>query len=218
MTIVNASDGRQILAPGCFGAASVFAVDGKVCQDCPAYAACKDASWATLQAIRDRVNVNDLLKRHEKARAAACPPESVATPAVPASQPKPVAKPIERTTRVVKVSFDLSGDQSTLIMKIANTKAQAMAVSLCKANLITGLRDKLHEGNNPFAEIGEWKHMRIACELLLTGGFTRAELLARLMADLGWTEGTARSQMAQAMAILQTFGIVRLDGDRFVLA
>lgn len=62
--------------PGCFSAASVFLHDSEVCRECMAFSPCADASFKVLEAIKGRVDVTELLKKHEAAHKASDQPDN----------------------------------------------------------------------------------------------------------------------------------------------
>jgi hypothetical protein len=99
---------------------------------------------------------------------------------------------------------------------MGNTKVKAVAVSLAQNNRLEYVRDSLRNGRNPFA--GRlYPNMRVAVEMLLQGGFTKASLAQRYVQALGWTEGTAASQRAGALCMLQALDVVREQGGVFTL-
>lgn len=203
-------------APGCFASASVYGVDSVVCQACPAYADCGDASVKTLQEIRQLVDVTDLLARHKAARAAARlknPPQKkpVEPSTVPVSQPT-TGEPIERTTAMAKVIYEITPEDQAAIDYIGskNTKAREQAIVLCKNGKVNDMRAMLPVQRNPFTESGP-KYLRVACDMLMRGGFTRASFKTQLMTELGWGEGTAASHFALASALLYSFKIAVPD-------
>jgi hypothetical protein len=213
---------EQDKAPGCYGAASVFSTDSEVCQACVAYAGCGDASLQTLEAIKNMVDVRDILKRHAAARAKARPTPTPAPKPVNAS-PHPTAQPavppkVARSTAQDKVEFALTADMTATIARIAaqNKKAADQATTLCKAGRITEARAMLPQGVNPFTESGP-AYLRVVCDMLLSGGFTRSQLRVIMAQKLQWTEETAASHISLAIAILGAFRIVGKDGDRIVL-
>lgn len=200
----------QVKAPGCFGAASVYALDGEVCKKCVAYEACGTQAQETLEAIRGKINVNDIIARHQKARiesrqAQSAPPESAAVAS--AAQPAPITAPVVRKTSVQKVHFEVSADQRDAIAKIGNCKTRELAVVLCKMNKVNSIRSSVVQGVNPFAESGP-SFMRVACAALIDGGFTKASLKQRLVDELVWTDGTAGAHVAMACGFLEAFGVV----------
>lgn len=212
-------------APGCYGAASVYSMDSQVCQACVAFRQCGDEALKTLDSIKSVINVTDLLARHQAARQRAqqarvkpAAPQPVAQSPIPVAQPAPITKPVERKTTVQRVTFAISDDDQAIIMKIGekNVKTKEQAIVLCKTNKVAAMRKDLPQAANPFATSGP-AFMRVACNLVLSGGFTKASLKAQLMQDLGWTDGTAASHVAMVCVILFAFGIVKLEGDKFVL-
>jgi len=224
-------------APGCFGAASVFSMDSKVCQGCVAFEACNAESMKTLEAIQSTINVKDILAKHVRARqqaqakaeadrirqAASVPPvkfakaaaavEKAKTPAI--TQPAAITQPVKRKTTVEQVTFEISAEHQAALARIGNVKTYDQAVILCRQNKITECREGLAKGVNPFAETGP-AFLRVACDLLMNGGFTKATLKARFVAEFGWTDNTAGSHVAMS-SLLFYFGIMVSQGEMFVL-
>lgn len=74
----------------------------------------------------------------------------------------------------------------------------------------------LQQGQNPFTARGA-KHLQLAGEMLLAGGFTRSSFRKECQARFTWSEGTAFSQVSQAISLLRGLGLVIDQGDRVVL-
>lgn len=212
-------------APGCFGAASVYGVDSKACQGCVGFAGCGDASMATLQSIRETIDVRDILAKHENARlkSEAARKALIRSPRPPAAQPrpaqpKPILQPVERQTSMASMRFEISADDQYVLANISakNDKAGKQAIIWCKANKIRECREELPQGRNPFA-VGGSAFMRVACDMLISGGFTRASLKDELMRKLDWTDGTAGSHVSMIVAILASFKLIEIASDRFVI-
>lgn len=212
-------------APGCFGAASVFSMDSAVCQGCVAFNECSDASIATLQQIKATIDVRDLLAKHTSARmkhearlALKQMPGPIAASPIPVVQPKPIDAPVERKTTMAKVIFEISAEHQNAIARIsqANKKAGDQAAVLCKMNRINEMRSMLPQGQNPFATNGPG-FLRVACNHLINGGFTKASLRKSLMESFDWTEATAASHVSIAVAILGGFKIAASSGEKIVL-
>jgi hypothetical protein len=207
-------------APGCFGAASVYSMDSVVCQGCVAFASCGDTAIKNLEALRELVDVRDLLARHAAARVKAqnaalkppAPPAPLTPSPIPVAQPKPTLQPVERKTTSARVTFEISEDDQNVLALIGekSVKTREQAIVLCKTNKINNMRSMLPKGVNPFVESGP-KFLLVACDMLLNGGFTKATLKARLITDLAWTDGTAGSHVAIACALLYSFKIVTAD-------
>lgn len=215
------------LAPGCFGAASVYSMDSDVCKACVSFAGCGNKAIDNLQLIRQQVDVSDILKRHQAALARNRNASATATPKsapikishIAVAQPNPITRPIERTTASERVSFDLSEEDRNVIatIAIANKKTAAQALILAKANKIEAMRSLLPKGENPFDNSGP-NYMRVACDMVIGGGFSRAELKLELMSKLGWGDGTAATHVSMISAMLFAFAITRQDlRGRFIL-
>jgi hypothetical protein len=205
-------------AAGCFGAASVYSTDSTVCQACPAFAACGVKALETLESIRDFVDVRDLLKKHAAARLKVqqrLSPPGLAKPLEPSpirvAQPAPVTEPIERKTASAKVDLPISDADQAVIQSLSKSvKAKEAAVSLCKAGKVDEMRAGLPLQRNPFATEGP-KYLRVACDMLMRGGFTKASLRHKMIEQLGWTNDTAASHVAVGVALLYAFGIAIPD-------
>jgi len=208
-------------APGCFASASVYGADSVVCQACPAYAGCGEESVKTLQEIRQLVDVTDLLARHKAARARVAhrlsPPgkkKPVEPSTVPVSQAPAIVQPLERTTPMVKTVHSISPeDQATIdMLGTKNLKAREQAIVLCKNGKVDDMRSLLPVQGNPFAESGP-KYLRVACDMLMRGGFTKAQFKMQLVSELKWGDTTAASHVALACALLYSFKIAVPDSS-----
>lgn len=212
-------------APGCFGAASVYSMDSKACQQCVAFEKCGVAAIKTLEGIRSVVDISDILKRHQAARAKSRTENVKPTASVPVepspipvAQPKPISKPVERRTPMERVTFEISEADQAVLMIIGekSIKTREQAIVLCKQNKINAMREGLPKGDNPFATSGP-QFLRIVCNMIVSGGFTKASFKARLMEELTWTDGTAGSHVAITCALLYSFGIIVGKEGSFVL-
>lgn len=210
----------QQLAPGCFGAASVYAMDSAVCEACPAYSACGEQALANLEQLREIVDVRDILARHKAARQKSrhaltppAPPVPVAASPIPVAQPAP-PQAVERKTPQTKVAFEIPAADQIVIEMIGknSVKAKEAAIVLCKSNKINDMRAMLPKGINPFAQTGP-KYLNVICDMLLGGGFTKATYKARMMQQFAWTDGTAGSHVAIGVALLYSFRIVTADSS-----
>jgi hypothetical protein len=210
-------------APGCFGAASTYSTDSAVCRACVAYQACGQVAYERLQALREIVNIKDLLAQHENARrkaqlATPTPSHPMVTSPIPVTQPN-VAAIVERTTPVAKVAYAVSVEDQRVIDALGakSVKAKEAAATLCRNNRVNDMRAMLPRGQNPFAKGGP-QYLRIVCDMLLRGGLTKAQYKARLVKELDWADGTAGSHVAVGCALLYSFGIMVQDPqERFVL-
>lgn len=211
------------VAPGCFGAASVFSHDSAVCRGCVVFDKCGEKARQRLEEIKELVNVSDLLKRHEKAKKLMAPvrakraEEDAAKLPQDAPKKKPVTTPVERKTTVAKVSFEIDEESKNVIAKISNQKAAGQAVILCKSNMIEIARSELAAGRNPFATSGP-RYLFVACDMLLRGGFTRASLKQEMQQQLSWTESTAASHVSIVVGLFPAFNIIEAKGDAFILS
>lgn len=207
-------------APGCFSAASVFAQDSEVCRRCGVFDACSDASMKTLKAIRDIVNIEDLMKRHVRAKLEAQTAlkeadQKAAAELPPGNLEQPLSQPVQRKTQVVQIKFEASADEQSIIALLP-VKPQVIALSLCKTGMLTRIRSELAAGRNALALSGPG-FIRVALTLLLAGGFVKSELNAALQSELKWAEGTASSHVSIVCALLKAFSVAEEIEGRFIL-
>jgi hypothetical protein len=209
----------ELQAPGCFASPSIYAVDSQYCQQCVAYRECGEVMQKTLAELQPIINVQDLIDMHEKARKkmginpAPELPQQVET-AFAVSSPLPQS--IERKTVVTKVDFEVDQKTMDLIANIGNVKAKAQALVLAKSNMIERSIAALAKGENPFADCPP-KFLNVACDLLLNGGFTKAQLKKALMERLGQSDGTAGSHVSITVAMLLPMNIIVANGKAFIL-
>lgn len=211
-------------APACFGAISCFSRDSEYCKRCEAFEACEQKSYQTLMAIKEVVNVNDLLKQHQKAQMAQeakrrelreemNAPRSINTGG--GLKPK---KPtlVERATKVEKVTFEPTKDQEELIVRLP-VKAQSFALTLIKNGLVAEIKKGLANKQNALdGKKPAW--LSLAIEALLQGGFTRSQLKGILMDKLEWKDNTSQSHVSLAVVLLIAFGIAVEHEAKIVLA
>lgn len=217
-----------LIAPGCFGAASVFSHDAKVCQACPAFEQCAGESFKRLETIAPMIDVTDLMKRHQKAqlalaakREAERPEPEEAEPALTEDNTPPAPgperkKPVARKTRKEKVEFIVDAGSQRLMDTITNKKALALAKTIAKTHTIDSMKERLTNGENPFASSGP-AFLRVAFAMMFAGGFTRRTLKERLVTEMDWTDGTAASHVSIAVSLLVPLQIAIANGDLYVL-
>lgn len=211
-------------APGCFGAASVFSMDSKFCQACVAFSDCSEAALKTLETIRATVNVSDILKRHQAARQKMLDSKQIVTlqpidpSPIPVSQPKRITKPVERKTSVQRVTFTLSPMAQMLVDEIGkkSNKAKEQAIVLFKQNKVSEMLRLISRGENAFAETGP-AYLRVICDMIINGGFTKASYKAQLMKELNWTDGTAASHVFIGVTLVCDFHMVIENAGHYSL-
>ena len=203
-------------APACFGAASVFAHDSLVCRSCHAFDNCSASSYQTLQRIRDTINVSDLLKRHDHARG-----RSGRHPVIDSTLPLRPSNgslqnaPVERETRIEFMTFQPSKNDQAIIESLPVKPAQ-LAESFCKRGIIERMRNDLPVGRNPFDDMKP-PFMRVVCDLLLAGGFTKIELREAFQKRMEWTESTSRSHVSIVISVLLAFEIITVRDTKHVI-
>lgn len=209
-------------APACFAAASIFTHDSDICRGCCAFQECSVASLETLQAIRGIVKVDDLLKRHARAKKIArdviqADDERKAAELPPGSSQPGLPQAVERKTQVATVELGLSADEERIIVTLSSSNSKKLAVALCK----TGAMQRIKAGvQERVVALGEKSpsYLRHALTLLIARGFTKSELSKSFMNELGWKEESARSHVSFLYPVLLQFGIGQEVDGRLVAA
>ena len=205
-------------APGCFGAASTYSGDSDVCKACVAFSQCGEASLATLQRIKNKINVTDILATHEKMRLSklrasvkVMPPAQPAE-APPISQPRAITSEVARKTNVVTVKFDVSEVDREIIISMTNKNAKLTAVNMCIKNSFNRLKFNLPKGINPMQQ-NEPKFIKLAATMIIEGGFSFTTLRERMVKEFGWSIGTAETHASIASQVFTKFGIAIKEED-----
>lgn len=202
---------KPATAPACFAAASVFSRDSEICRGCAFYESCADASLETLRAIQQCVDVTDLLKRHSNLRKREVKPAQKDD-----TSAAPMMGAVERKTTVERVTMTVEQADEEVLACIKSKKPKEIVLRMAKSGALQHLREGIAEGRNGLSKTGP-SFMREAVDLLLNGGFTKAQLRDVLMQRLQWTENTAASHVSIAVAILKSLKLVREDGEHIVL-
>jgi len=196
----------ETAAPACFGAPSIYSFTSQVCGACKHNTACAEEARVVLERIRDRVNVSDLLKLHDKA----------GTPhqARPNATQAAVAK-VERTAPVEPVTVDISPDEKAICERL-NIKPAALAQNLCRKGMIARMRADFSARRNPFSDDRQ-KWLRVASDCLLKG-YSRQSLKQSFEAELGWSGQTASSHVSIVTPVFIAFGFAKEVDGRVMLA
>ena len=208
-------------APACFGSISCFSYDSEHCKHCPAYQACAVETQKTLESIKATINVDDLMRKHKKAKEKMQGKRDVERAKIetPASKPEPYGQPklpdiVVRATKTEKVTFEITEQDNEIILKLP-VKAQTFACTLIKSGMVNDVKQGLKDGRNAIdGKKPMWFSKSVG--LLAQGGFTRAELREHLMSELSWGENSAGPHVSLAIAILTGFNLAKDDSGRIV--
>ena len=222
MSQPNTNDEEAQQAPACFGAPSCYATDSKICQACVAYGKCGDEVTHSLVRIKNIINVDDLLHKHNQALSKQRAERLQAEKKVSASSAPDIEKPmratpksVERTSKVEKIVFEIDEKTSELIEALP-VKARPFAAQLCKSGLVTKIKKEIKDGVNSLESTGP-KWLSTALANLIDGGFSHAGLRAVFVEELKWTENTAASHVSLAVKLFTMFEIAIKDGQSIVV-
>lgn len=213
---MNTADAQQ--APACFGSPSCYAGDSKICNACVAYETCGVEVTKTLERIKGVINVDDLLHKHTQALAKARDKKAKHFQAqredALIKPERPMPKEVERTSKVEKITYEVDEATQALICTLP-VKAQPFATQLCKTGLVERIKKDLNAGLNPLEKTGP-KFLCIALKELIKGGFTKAELRAVYVAELGWSENSCASHVSLVVKLFGMFEIAVESDSKFV--
>jgi hypothetical protein len=205
------------MAPGCYASPSVFASDSDICRGCPVFNDCAQACVGTLEAMRDRINIDSLLARHREARRTtieAAPQEEPTLPVAVKFMPsiKPSTEKVERKAPPPRrVVAEVTADQQAIVDSISQSNAKKLALKWCKDGIVEKIKTDMSQGRNPFDAQDSLAYCAVACEALLAGTLTRRGLKELFMKRMGkttrWDERTAASHVGIVMPALVAFGI-----------
>lgn len=171
--------------PGCFGFAATYNVKSKTCQSCEYANDCEPKARANLEALRQVLEVDSVIRLMHQQRAI----KTVETTlAIDSALPEVARKLIERLP----------------------SNAQRTAAMLLRANI--NYRKSLEAGINPIA--GR-KPVAIAVlfDLLIAGPVSRSAYLQALKEKLSHSPATAASQASIGFAVATGLGIAAMKGD-----
>lgn len=211
-------------APGCYASPSVFSQDSTICQGCPAFDSCGAACIETLKALRDKINIEDILARHRQARASIS--ESAEPQVIKPDYSKfmpSIRKPeqkIERKAPRQETTTEVTLDQEAVIKAIPQKNARELAIKWVSKGQLEHIRAELAARRNPFAS-QKLNHEFIVCEALVAGSVTKAALKKEFMKRLGnkqpWDERTASSHLGIVPPVLVAFGIAIETDEGYAL-
>lgn len=210
-------------ARGCFGAATVYAADSEACKQCETYQACGLESIKTLKRISSVVNVEDLIARHQKAKAAATKTLlSKDKKAIEEAPPGPVdtptpTKPVARAVPVENVTFEVSEKHAQIIANLP-VKARSFTTSLCRRGLLMGIRTNVAQRDANFHKaIPLWLSIPLV-QLVKNGEITAESIRAEYEEKLQWTKGTMASHISLVFSFLEGFEIATKEAKRYVIS
>lgn len=200
------------LTPGCFGSVLSYDDADSTCEACKHAQNCEERRHESLLALREKMNISHIVKKHNvkrtKANLSTIEIAPVAKTAIPVFAPPAVVKP--RGTDM------LTSEQMTLIDGIPQKKARDTVVRLFKRGIDVGyMRGTLKRGLNPLANQTP-RFLATACDMLLSGGFSRAELATAFVRG-GMSLQTAYSHVAIALASLPALGVATEKDGRITL-
>lgn len=191
--------------PRCFGLPSVFHRDTPTCAKCPVMTECEKAALAKALALAPYVQIGDVVMRLRN-RGESTTPAAVDTQLTV----------VQRTTREEKLRLALTEGDRAVIAKMP-VKVREKAEYIMRAGKDVEARESLSRGVNPFPLDGS-RYLHVACDLLIKGGFTRAELRDAYMERLGWSRATAASEVSTVVNIFPALKFAKEVHRRFVKA
>lgn len=195
-------------SPSCYGLPSVFVAESKTCSACVEKGGCVAACHGMLMSLATKMDVTTNLAYLERTA------KVVTAQSIPASNPTTtIAAPAMAS---LKVNLTMGAREEALLASVPVRVAKVLKPML-KRGLDARARYRVANGENPFGT-GSAPWLRLAGDMLLAGGFTKAKLRVEYVRAYGWSEGTAFSRVSIVVALFPALGIARLAGDRIVCA
>ena len=192
-------------APGCFGFASTFSIDG-VCKTCSVSERCQERASGAVKLMQERrVQAAELLAQHRAFRADRNKETaSLSVGLVAGVQPK----------RAPSI-FEMSDEQKKLVEALP-VKVQPELRKIFERGI--PFRQELEGGANPIRNSGgKPAYLEYVCDLLLSkGSVDRKWMRDALSERFGWTYGTTNSHVTILSSLLPALGIKEQNGS-FVL-
>lgn len=202
--------------PGCFGSPSVYTAESVHCMRCASYKDCGPASIDSLERIKGLVDVQDLIQRHRQARQKSIKSSASKDIDDKKAQWEESAKsladderrePQVRTTERVKIAV-----KNELLSMTLGNEAREIAVKIIRSNAIGVALEMLRKGINPFVQTRHRLLIQTG-DLLVSGGFTKAQLVKFCKDELGWEARESEMHVSTLIAILSKSGVTIIDGD-----
>jgi hypothetical protein len=168
---------RSLHKPGCFGSPLAYRAS-HLCNACPHNQGCQIAAGTRAETLRERYGITAAV-----AQTRASLQRKAIFQAVQSPPAVPPALVLVEGIAIPKKGLELL------------ERWQAKGVNL---------KDAVEKEINPFRTLGGF--MDITFRMLIAGGFTRQELRAAFVKDLGWTESSASSHAGFAIPLLLATG------------
>lgn len=195
------------VAPGCYGSVVSYDSSDEFCIACSHFNKCGDESYKTLQSLRDVIDAEAVIKKHDKQRIKA--------------EKGVVIKEAEKSVSLKpRGEVKLTRGDIELIRSIGKKKPMQRAMNLIKRGMNGDyIKKAMNVGKNPFVD--EPPHfLAVACRLIMNGGFSKLELAKAYQNDrkTSMSVKTAYSQVAIVVALLPAFGVIEEFDGRFKLS
>lgn len=184
------TDPDENLAPGCFGLAAAYSEKSPTCALCRWNKPCSLRAAAMMATLRSKMGVAATAKVSVKS-VKESPGESL--PIAGDAVREVLATATAKTeTRAPSASNALSKNSQKLVARLGRVGVPLLAT--------------LEGGANPFDAGPEF--LRVACNMIMAGPFTRRQFRDTFMASGKVTEGTASSHVAFTIPALVHLGVI----------
>lgn len=178
--------------PGCYGLAIIHSACS-LCKTCSVRDGCRKEAKETLDSLSYEMEVGDLMRHY--------------TDLDPVIEIDDQPKVVSRRTKSDTTKLELATHQIETIERLP-VKAAAIAKSLFADGVQVG--EYLHRGVNPIRSSDKWQYVRIACHLLLNGGFTKKQLKDEFrQKDPQLKERTAEGNVSTVFALLNGLNVIK---------
>lgn len=187
-------------APGCFGFAVIFSING-VCSSCHVAESCQEHASGAISVMRERqIHAAELLAQHRMFRAGKN--KELASLSVGLA-----VVPVKRAPTIAS----MSEEQKSLVQSLP-VKVQPELRKIFERGI--PFRAELENGLNPIRNSGgKPAYLEFACDLLLQGRVDRKRLRDAMSERFGWSYGTTNSHVTILSSLLPALGIKEENGS-----
>jgi hypothetical protein len=197
-----------ISAPGCFGHASIFKHESKICGACDSFDVCESVVGERLQSFSAKANLADFIARHDNGNIARGATARVS------STNSVDSKNVERKQPVSRVRRVFTEVEQNIISSLPK-KTQGDVQRIFEQRLDKTMLESITSKVNPFPFKGK-RYLHVACELLIRdGGFTKQSLREHYIRRLSWTKQTSFAHVSMVIAIMTKLSVVTPTKEGF---
>lgn len=190
--------------PGCFGHATTYNSDQKICQLCNYASDCRESAQRALEHLRKIMTDSRMTDKFPIATAQLTSREKIEVTA-----PDDEATEAPRTEDLLVEAPPEPTPAPAPLVSVMSKKATKLHASLVKQG-VDLKAEILNASKAPLQSIKGLAYLKIGIAMMRARGSYETKAFAeRLIVDLGWTSGTAQSHATIVTSLLCGIGVAR---------